>query len=104
MRWPLGDRVPNSFSIVNAPTQPFYRDHAVIEPIHESVEGAYRINIGPSFAPEYVFCTGRGVLQSDGINQVLYCRMNSCGDGTLKFFLFDAIHLDDYCYHTCFKE
>jgi len=44
------------------------------------------------------------VLESDGNNQVIYCRMNSCGDGTLSFFIFDALHVGDYCYHTCFTE
>ena len=63
-------------------------------------EGAYRLNVGTEGAPEYVYCTGRGVVEGGGAS----CRQNPCGVTTGDFVCFSAVVSDgDLCYHTCYS-
>jgi len=73
------------------------RDYAV--DIDGQKEGAYRLNVGTTDTPAYVYCTGRGKVAAGPT-----CVMNKCDDATNDFVTAGAATADDYCYHTCFKE
>jgi len=77
----------------------FVRQYIVV--IQGQQEAAYRINLGSTPMPIYVYCTSRGIVDDTATS----CLMNSCGDTTGDFIVFgDGPVAGAYCFHTCYTE
>lgn len=73
------------------------RTFAVLLP-GEVYDGAYQLNVGTSETPSYVYCTGRGVVTTEGDD----CRVNPCGITVPHFVTIGPAAVDLDCYHTCY--
>lgn len=93
----LNVRVDNGTLSANEAPVPPARSYAIVVP--GLMDGGYRLDVGTSETPEYVYCTGRGT-----VTDTASCRMNDCDETTSSFVTVGPAEVGHDCYHTCFKS